>query len=95
MQPSNPRFGTIHPSAYRQGAGLMRWVPATLCPHGAVRYRCPVTGIFVLVTDAAALKRLASPRARMRCVDCGETHLLAQDAEDGDPAAIVADRTKP
>jgi len=94
MHPINPRFGSIHPSAYRQDSGLLRWVPATPRPHGAVRYRCPVTGSFVLLTDAAALKRLARPRVRLRCVDCGEMHLLARDAEDGDPAAIVAGPSK-
>jgi hypothetical protein len=72
------RFGSIHPSALRQ-ASFMRWVEATPRPHGALRYRCPVTGSFVLVTDDDALKELSRPRARVRCVDCGEVHLLTQD----------------
>jgi hypothetical protein len=94
-----PSPGTIHPSVFRQGAGFLRWVSATLRPHGAIRYRCPVTGSFVLVTDAAALKRLAQPRARLRCVDCGETHLLAQETAKEtakeDPTAIVASPVTP
>jgi hypothetical protein len=83
------RFGSVHPSALRQASGLLRWVQATPRPHGALRYRCPVTGSFVLVTDDDALKKLASPRARVRCVDCGEVHLLTKDGEYDDPDAIV------
>lgn len=95
MRAFNPRFNGIHPSVFRQGAGVLRWVAASLRPHGAVRYRCPVTGSFVLVTEADALARLASPRARLRCVDCGEIHLLAQDAENDNPGAIVAGAAAP
>ncbi len=71
----------IHPAAYRQGVGFLRWVPASQRGPGAVRYRCPVSGSFVLVTDEAALQRLARPRARLRCVSCGEMHLLACAAD--------------
>jgi hypothetical protein len=83
------RFGGIHPSALRQASGFMRWVEATLRPHGALRYRCPVTGSFVLVTDDDTLKALGTPRAQIRCVDCGEIHLLTQDAGGEAPDAIV------
>ncbi len=55
-------------------------MPATLRPSGAVRYRCPVSGSFVLVTDPATLARLAERDTRLRCMDCGEMHLLARDA---------------
>lgn len=80
-------FSSIHPSAYRQEAGFLRWVAARQRGRGAVRYRCPVTGSFVLVTDPASLERLARPRARLRCVGCGELHLLAREAADG--AAVI------
>jgi hypothetical protein len=79
------RFGSIHPSALRQGPGLLRWVEATPRPNGALRYRCPITGSFVLVTDDNALKELHRPRARVRCVDCGEMHLLTQDGDHDGP----------
>jgi hypothetical protein len=95
MYTGNPRLDTIHPSVFREGAGLLRWVAATPRPHGAVRYRCPVTGSFVLVTDEAALERIERPRARLRCVDCGEIHLLARESADGDSTAIVADAATP
>ena len=55
---------------------------------GAVRYACPVNGSVVLITDPAALSSLTPPLARMRCVGCGELHLL----ELGDPAAGAANR---
>jgi hypothetical protein len=69
----------------------MRWVEATPRPHGALRYRCPVTGSFVLVTDDDTLKALAAPRARIRCVDCGEMHLLTQD--DRTPGPTIDEPT--
>ena len=73
-------WGTIHPSVYRDVAGLAARVPATQRAPGALRYRCPVTGSFILVTDETALTSLARPKARLRCPDCGEMHLLARDA---------------
>ena len=72
---------TFHPSALGQAAGMVRWAKATPRAHGTLRYQCPVTGSLVLVTDEAALAKLARPRGRMRCVDCGEIHLLTQDGE--------------
>ena len=76
--------GRIHPSVYRQDGGLLRWATATARPHGAVRYICPVTGSFVLVTDAANLQRLAGPRGRLRCPDCGEIHLISRGDATGE-----------
>ena len=72
-------WGTIHPSAFSETASPLRAVAATLRPHGAVRYQCPVTASLVLVTDEKALADIDRPRARIRCVDCGEMHLLVQD----------------
>jgi hypothetical protein len=96
MQINNTSIGTIHAAVFRQGNGPLRRAPATKRPDGAVRYRCPVAGSFVLVTEAAALQQLAEPRARIRCVACGEVHLLAHEcvAESPSPPerypAIVA-----
>ncbi len=78
-------WGTIHASVYRQAASMVRRATATMRAHGAMRYQCPVTGSFVLITDDATLAALAKPRARLRCMDCGEMHLLACDSV---PAAI-------
>jgi hypothetical protein len=85
-------WGTIHPSAYRHAFEPVRSVAATLRPRGAIRYRCPVTGSFVLVTEAATLARLAERASRLHCADCGEMHLLTltQETSPRDPGAIVA-----
>ncbi|MGH6738636.1 MAG: hypothetical protein ACREDY_06330 [Bradyrhizobium sp.] len=66
----------------------------TLRPQGAVRYCCPVTGSFVLVTEVRTLAGLTERPIRLRCLDCGEMHLLTL-ADRGEPAAIVAKPTKP
>lgn len=71
-------WGRIHASVYAQAAKMVRWAEAMPRPHGGIRYRCPVTGSLVLVTDEATLARLARPRARLRCIACGEMHLLAR-----------------
>jgi hypothetical protein len=72
-------WGTIHPTVFIQAASMVRWAVATPRPHGALRYQCPITGSFVLVTDEAALAGIARPRGRLRCIDCGEVHLLTHD----------------
>jgi hypothetical protein len=73
--------GRIHPSVYRRDGGFLRWATASPRPHGALRYVCPVTGSFVLVTDEATLQRLAGRRGRLRCPDCGEFHLILRDGD--------------
>jgi hypothetical protein len=73
-------WATIHPFALGQTASMVRWAKATPRAHGALRYQCPITGSFVLITDEAALAKLARPRGRLRCMDCGEVHLLAQES---------------
>lgn len=92
-------WATVHPSAYHFTIGPLRPAEATPRPHGSLRYRCPVTGSFVLLTDENTLTRLTVPRARLRCMDCGETHLLVQggdrDVETGDPDIIVAGLARP
>lgn len=97
MSLNSKNWGNIHPSAYRHAAEPVCRVSAALRPRGAIRYRCPVTGSFVLVTDAATLARLAERDTRLRCVDCGEMHLLVltQETPARGPAAIVAKPTKP
>lgn len=47
---------------------------------GAVRYRCPQSGSYVLLTDPAALKRLST--RPVHCAGCGGEHRLlgAEDA---------------
>lgn len=87
MQIDNPGFGTIHPAVFRQGTAPLRHAAAVVRPDGALRYRCPVTGSFVLVTDPVDLQRLAGPRARIRCVACGEIHLLGAEANGAAGAA--------
>jgi hypothetical protein len=72
----NLNWSSIHASAYRQADAMLRRAEAIPRPHGALRYRCPVTGSFVLVTDEASLARLAHAPARLRCVDCRELHLV-------------------
>lgn len=76
-------WATVHPTAFSQAASMVRWAVATRPAPGAVRYQCPVTGSFVLVTDDDALSGLARPRGRLRCMDCGEMHLLTQSGPQG------------
>ena len=72
-------FNAIHSSAIRQATFPLS-VPAMRRPHGALRYRCPSTGSYVLLTDPAALAEASAPNAPVRCPGCGDTHLLTQDA---------------
>jgi hypothetical protein len=64
---------SIHTSALWQ-APAQRAVATLL--DGAVRYACPVNGSRVFITDPAALAAIKPPLARMRCIGCGEMHLL-------------------
>jgi hypothetical protein len=43
-------WGTLHPLAFRHAAEPVRRVQATLRPSGAIRYCCPDTGSFELIT---------------------------------------------
>ncbi|HEX5213193.1 MAG TPA: hypothetical protein VFW22_15825 [Pseudolabrys sp.] len=88
MSMSNQNWGGLYPSIFRHSAEPARRVPTTLRPSGAVRYRCPVSGSFVLVTEPAMLARIAERDTRLRCPDCGEMHLLAQDT----PAPAIVHR---
>lgn len=74
--------GQIHPSAFHTIAGPLATTEATARPHGALRYRCPVNDSLVLVTDDPTLEHMASyPRVRLRCLACGEMHLVTQSPE--------------
>ena len=46
---------------------------------GAVRYRCPESGSYVLLTDPAALKRLST--RPVHCAGCGGEHRLLCTAD--------------
>jgi predicted RNA-binding Zn-ribbon protein involved in translation (DUF1610 family) len=48
---------------------------------GAVRYRCPVTGSFVLLTDEISLRKFAHPTTCLRCAGCGGLHFVAVTGE--------------
>ena len=65
-------------------------VPALRRAHGALRYRCPSTGSYVLLTDPAALAEATRPGTATYCPGCGATHLLTQDAPRSE---IVRPRT--
>jgi len=54
------------------------YVPAS-ARLGAVRYRCPESGSYVLITDPAALKRLST--GPVHCAGCGAAHCLLCSAE--------------
>ena len=87
-------WSTIHTSVVRNAGAMLRWTAATLRARDALRYRCPVTSSFVLVTDEASLDKLARPTARLRCADCGELHLVTVEG-GGDPSVIVAASDRP
>lgn len=91
---TNEAWGTIHSSVFADARRLLRRVGATQRPHGAVRYRCPVTGSFILLTDSGALTKLARKRARLRCAGCGEMHMLVCEGA-GDDAAVIVGATGP
>jgi predicted RNA-binding Zn-ribbon protein involved in translation (DUF1610 family) len=87
--PASSPFSTIHPSALRPS--LPRLAIASVRSKGAIRYRCPETGSFILVTHPAMVEKLSRPDASVRCPGCGDTHLLRPDEDTAD---IVAARTQ-
>jgi hypothetical protein len=68
-------------STYVHAHSLLRPAESTRRAYGAIRYRCPVTGSFVLITDENTLQWLARPQARLRCADCGELHSIGGEAD--------------
>jgi hypothetical protein len=83
-------WGTIHPSVFRHAFEPVRRVMATLRPGGAVRYSCPITHSFVLITEATSIAGLLDRDTRLRCADCGEMHLLTLDVPVDAPAIVAA-----
>lgn len=82
-------FNAFDPPRMRQPA-LAGWVPALRRSRGALRYRCPKTGSFVLLTDPVELARMAAPAAApVQCPGCGDAHFLALD----DHPSTFASRT--
>jgi len=82
-------FNAIHSSVVRQPA-LPASVTGVRRAHGALRYRCPSTGSYVLLTDPVALAGLSAPQSPVRCPGCGDTHLLSKGGATSD---IVRSRT--
>lgn len=76
---ANAPWGTVAQAAYGRTAASPHRVWATPRLHGALRYQCPVTDSFVLVSDDATLTKLARAHGRIRCVDCGEDHLVTHE----------------
>ena len=70
--------GHFHPSVFHASAGPLLEADTESRASGAVRYRCPVTDSFVLVTEEPVLASLKDrPALRRRCPACGEMHLLS------------------
>ncbi|MCW5695016.1 MAG: hypothetical protein KIT48_21870 [Pseudolabrys sp.] len=68
----------IHRSVFHRIAGPAEEAIAAPRRAGAVRYRCPESGSFVLLTDAESLAGFngGDDTLRHRCGACGEMHLL-------------------
>lgn len=87
---STQSWATIHASVFSDAGRPLQPVNAVRRAQGAVRYRCPINGSFVLVTDSPALKKLARNRARLRCASCSDMHLIACEADDETPAGVIS-----
>ena len=74
----NARPNFIHPSVFHRIAGPVEEAIAAPRRGGAIRYRCPDSGSFVLLTDSESLAGFTSGdhTVRHRCGACGEMHLL-------------------
>lgn len=55
------------------------YIPAS-ARLGAVRYRCPESGSYVLLTDPVALRRLSA--RPVHCAGCGGEHRLLCAADE-------------
>jgi hypothetical protein len=79
MSASNSTFSRI---------SSLSFVPASVRFSGAVRYRCPQSGSYVLVTDPDAMQQLfVRP---LRCAGCGGLHRLTRGDEDEFVASSAA-----
>jgi hypothetical protein len=59
---------------FPRASHALPFVSASVRGSGAVRYRCPESGSYVLLTDADALGRLAT--RPVFCAGCGGEHRL-------------------
>ena len=84
-------WDALHPSAVIHARSKLRPVRAVARPHGALRFQCPESTSFVVVTDDRTLATLGRPRARLRCPSCGETHLLLLESPSEDTDAPPPD----
>ena len=75
MAIQDPYWDMIHTRGSPRG--LPRRAAVTARPDGALRFQCPITGSFVVVTDDRTLAALGRPGARLHCPSCGEMHRLA------------------
>ncbi|RDV03197.1 hypothetical protein [Undibacter mobilis] len=81
------RAGHFHPSVFHASAGPLRQAETEPRASGAMRYRCPVSASFVLVTEEPILESLRDrPALRRRCPACGEMHLLCVSDDEADDA---------
>ena len=73
----------FHRSVFHRVAGPLDQAIAAPRHAGAIRYKCPDAGSFVLLTDPDSLAGFNSgdDTLRHRCGACGEMHLLR--IEDG------------
>jgi hypothetical protein len=76
---------------YSNTVAPLRATEITPRPSGALRYRCPVNNSLVLVTDEVTLAGLDRREGLLRCVGCGETHLLTceSDLDDDTGSALL------
>jgi hypothetical protein len=81
MALENLPWSPIHSSAYDHARNLLQPAEANARPSGSLRYRCPITGSYMLVTDESTLAWLAKPQSKLRCADCGELHLIGVEPE--------------
>ena len=65
--------------ALPQSSNGLAFVPANARGRDAVRYRCPQSGSYILLTDSTALQHLAI--RPMRCAGCGGEHRLIRADE--------------
>jgi hypothetical protein len=76
----NLPWSTVGSSARDPVRSLLQPVETDQRAGGSLRYRCPITGSYVLVTDEPTLAWLARPQAKLRCADCGDLHLIGDEA---------------
>jgi len=84
MSSTDSDWGVIHPSAFGRNRLAAEATPRA---YGALRYQCPVTGSFVLLTDEQSLESITTRHTRLRCNACGKVHLFRCEEDGAEPAA--------